>query len=95
MVLEIAEFSIQPGREEEFAAAFREARPLVAASDGFRSARMTRGVESPSTFVLIIEWETVEAHTKGFRESDRFTRWRELIGPYFAADPNVRHTTEV
>ncbi|WP_028927434.1 antibiotic biosynthesis monooxygenase family protein [Pseudonocardia acaciae] len=95
MILEIAELSIQPGREDDFAAAYRQARPLVAATEGFRSARMTRGIESPSTFVLIIEWDSVEAHLKGFRESERFTRWRELLGPYFAADPQVRHTAEI
>lgn len=95
MVLEIAEFSIKPGDEDAFAAAFREAKPLVAATEGFRSARMTRGIESPSSFVLLIEWDTLEAHTKGFRESDRFTRWRELIGPYFAVDPRVQHTEEI
>jgi heme-degrading monooxygenase HmoA len=95
MVLEIAEFAIQPGREDEFAAAYHEALPYAAATEGFRSARMVRGIEEPSTFVLLIEWDSVEAHTKGFRESDRYPRWRALIGPYFAADPRVRHAIEV
>ena len=95
MVLEIAEFTIKPGHEDQFVAAYREARPLLAATEGFRSARMTRGVESPSTFVLLIEWESLAAHIKGFRESDRFGQWRALIGPHFAADPKVFHTSEV
>ncbi|MDT7674231.1 MAG: hypothetical protein QOD82_2133 [Pseudonocardiales bacterium] len=95
MVLEIAEFAIQPGREDDFAAAYREALPLAAATPGFRNARMVRGIESPSTFVLLVEWDTLEAHTKGFRESDRFPRWRELIGPFFAGDPRVQHATVI
>ena len=49
MVLEIAEFTAQPGHEDEFAAAFQEALPLAAATEGFRSARLMLGVESPST----------------------------------------------
>ena len=28
---------------------------------------------------------------QGFRESDLFVRWRELIGSYFAAPPEVEH----
>lgn len=95
MVLEIAEFRIQPGREDEFAAAYREALRFAAATEGFRGARMVRGIESPSTFVLLIDWDSVEAHTKGFRESDRYPRWRALIAPYFAADPRVLHAVEV
>jgi heme-degrading monooxygenase HmoA len=95
MVLEIAEFAIASGREEDFTAAFQQAIPLVAATEGFREARLTQGVESPSTFVLLVEWDSVEAHTRGFRESERFARWRELIGPFFAAEPRVLHTMQV
>ena len=65
------------------------------ASPGFRSARMTRGVESPSRFVLLAEWDDLEAHTVGFRESERFTRWRELIGPFFDGAPRVEHVVDV
>jgi heme-degrading monooxygenase HmoA len=95
MVLEIAEFVIKSGSEEDFAAAYRQALPLAAATPGFRNARLVRGVESPSTFVLLVEWDTVEAHTRGFRESDRFPQWRALIGPFFAGDPRVQHAVEV
>jgi heme-degrading monooxygenase HmoA len=42
MVLEIAEFSVHPGHEDEFAAAYRDAVVQIEATDGFRSARMTR-----------------------------------------------------
>jgi hypothetical protein len=27
----------------------------------------------------------------GFRESELYVRWRELIGPFFAAPPTVQH----
>jgi heme-degrading monooxygenase HmoA len=95
MVLEIAELTVQPGREDEFVSAYHQAVAFVAATEGFRSARMMRGIESPSTFVLLIEWDSVEAHLRGFRESDRFPKWRALIGPYFASDPRVQHAVEV
>jgi heme-degrading monooxygenase HmoA len=91
MVLEIAQFEITPGAEEAFAAAYAEGRALLAQTPGFRGARMTRGVESPSRFVLLVEWDSVEAHEVGFRGSDRFGAWRALIGPHFAAQPVVEH----
>ena len=95
MVLEIADFTVKPGTEDEFAAAVREGLPLVAATPGFLGARLTRGVESPSRFVLLIEWESVDAHNTGFRESDRFPQWRALIGHFFDGDPRVEHADEV
>ncbi|HEY0812449.1 MAG TPA: antibiotic biosynthesis monooxygenase family protein [Pseudonocardia sp.] len=95
MVLEIADFTVKAGTEDEFAAAVQEALPFLAATPGFRNARLTRGVESPSRFVLLVEWESVEAHTVGFRQSDRFPKWRAVIGPYFDGDPRAEHAVDV
>jgi heme-degrading monooxygenase HmoA len=95
MVLEIADIAVKPGTEDEFTAAVREGIRYVADTPGFGSARLTRGVESPSRFVLLIEWDSVEAHTKGFRESENFGRWRGLIGRYLDGDPKVEHADDV
>lgn len=95
MVLEVALIDVVPGREDEFAAAYRLGHPILAGTPGCRSVRMTRGVESPSRFVLLVEWDDVDAHTKNFRETDRFTQWRTLIGPFFAGPPSVEHFTDV
>jgi quinol monooxygenase YgiN len=56
---------------------------------------MTRGIESPSRFVLLVEWDDVTAHEENFRASERFSTWRAAIGPYFAAPPHVEHVSEI
>jgi heme-degrading monooxygenase HmoA len=95
MVLEVADINVRPGQEDAFVDAYREAVPLVRTSPGCRSVRMTRGIESPSRFVLLIEWDDLESHTVGFRESERFDPWRALIGPFFDGAPRVEHVTDV
>jgi len=95
MVLEVAVFNIKPGEEEAFAAAYASVRELVATTPGCLSVRMTRGVESPSRFVLLIEWESVDAHVDNFRASDRFPAWRGAIGPHFDGTPLVEHYTDI
>ncbi|MBI2684501.1 MAG: antibiotic biosynthesis monooxygenase [Actinobacteria bacterium] len=90
-VTEIAIFEIAEGHEEAFITAYHEARSILLESPGCRDARMTRGIESPSRFILIAEWESVEAHEVGFRGTDRFHHWRALIGPHFAGSPQVEH----
>jgi heme-degrading monooxygenase HmoA len=95
MVLEVALIDVLPGYEPQFAAAYRTARPLVAGTPGCRSVRMTRGIESPSRFVLLVEWDSVQAHTENFRKTDRFVQWRGHIGRYFAAPPTVEHFDDV
>jgi heme-degrading monooxygenase HmoA len=95
MVLELADFAILPGQEDDFIAAYRRAVTVLRASPGFRSARMTRGIESPARFVMLVEWDDLEAHTVGFRESERFTQWRAAIGQFFDGLPRVEHFTDV
>jgi heme-degrading monooxygenase HmoA len=95
MVLEVALIDVEPGREDEFAAAYATGHPILAGTPGCRSVRMTRGVETPDRFVLLVEWDSVDAHEQNFRDTDRFARWRALIGPFFAGPPRVEHFTDV
>ncbi|MDP9435342.1 MAG: antibiotic biosynthesis monooxygenase [Actinomycetota bacterium] len=94
MVLEVALIDVKPGSEDAFAAAYEQARALVASTPGCRSMRMTRGVETPTRFVLLAEWDSVDAH-QVFRDSERFPQWRGLIGPHFAQPPHVEHFADV
>lgn len=95
MVLEVALIDIVAGREDEFAAAYAKGHEVLAGTPGCRSVRMTRGIESPARFVLLVEWDSVAAHEDNFRATDRFTAWRSLIGPFFAGPPVVEHFTDV
>ncbi|HEY6794859.1 MAG TPA: antibiotic biosynthesis monooxygenase family protein [Kineosporiaceae bacterium] len=94
MILEIAVFTIKPGHADAFAAAYHRAAELIASSPGCLSTRMTRGVENPDEFTLLVEWETLEAHLEGFRGSDRFHRWRAAIGEHLDG-ADVRHATNL
>ena len=53
-----------------FVAAYRSVRPVLAETDGCQSVRMTSGIESPNRFVLMVEWDSVEAHEVNFRQTD-------------------------
>lgn len=79
-VTEVAVFEITPGEEDAFEAAYRDPRQILTANPECRSARMTRGVESPSRFVLIVEWDSIDARNVGFRETDQFVAWPALMG---------------
>lgn len=94
-VTEIATFNVKPGTEDEFVAAYHTVRHEIANSTGCQSIRMSRGVESPGQFVLIVEWDTLEAHTQGFRGSDGHGRWRAALSPFFADTPTVVHVAGV
>ena len=95
MIVEHAVFTVAEADAEKFESAYAQAKGLLEQTEGFLWAHMHRGVERPGSFLLLIGWESLEAHNVNFRESERFPQWRALIGPYFAADPKVEHYREV
>ena len=95
MVLEHAVITVKPGTSSAFEGAMVKARPVIAACPGFVSLALHRGVESPDRYLLLVEWETLEDHMVGFRESEAFREWRSLIGPYFDSPPVVDHCSPV
>jgi heme-degrading monooxygenase HmoA len=95
MVLEHALITIRPGTADEFEDALRRARPIIAASHGFISLELHRGIEAPDRYLLLVEWDTIDDHLVGFRQSEAFPQWRALIGPYFESPPVVDHLAPV
>lgn len=93
MIVETAFIDIIHGREHEFEVALESAKNVLAQAQGFLTIYVHRGVERPNTYMLALGWEKLEDHTVGFRESELFTEWRALIGPYFANPPQVEHWT--
>jgi heme-degrading monooxygenase HmoA len=95
MIREHAVLPVIPGQEQAFEAALQEALPLIAGSPGFRRISVSRGVESPSSYLLLVEWDTLEAHTEGFRGSPEYQRWRDLLHHFYDPFPVVEHFAEV
>ena len=91
MVLEAAILNVISGEEAAFEEALRTARPLIAATPGFVGIEVRRCMETANRYLLLVRWETLEAHTVGFRGSDRFPRWRELLHHFYDPAPLVQH----
>lgn len=94
MILEVALIDVVAGSEQAFEDGYRRVRSALADSPGLLSVRMTHGVESPTRFVLLVEWESLDSH-QAFRDSERFAIWRSGIGPHFAGPPKVEHFADV
>jgi hypothetical protein len=46
-------------------------------------------VKEPDSFVLRIEWQTLEAYTDSFRQSDLLSEWRSHFYHLLAEPPKV------
>jgi heme-degrading monooxygenase HmoA len=95
MILEQAVLDVVPGQEAQFEQAFGQAKPVIAAADGFCSLRLSHCLEQENRYLLLVEWETLEDHLVGFRESEAFVEWRRLLQHFYDAAPTVLHYSEV
>ena len=95
MILEHAELSVLPGREAEFEAAFAEARAIIASMPGFAGLTLSRCVERPSVYLLLVHWERLEDHVEGFRGSTQYEKWRALLHSFYDPFPTVEHFATV
>ena len=91
MVLEVAILDVRPGQGGAFEAAFREAQSLVASMPGYERHELRRCLESPDRYLLLVWWQTLAAHTEGFRKSPEYERWRSLLHPFYDPFPTVEH----
>ncbi|MDH6131656.1 heme-degrading monooxygenase HmoA [Kitasatospora sp. MAA4] len=96
MILESALLDVLPGQEDEFLAAFAEAKPLIAGRPGFHGLELRRCLDEGrgSRFLLQVRWEKLTDHTEGFRRSAQYERWRELLHRFYAPFPEVEHYGE-
>ena len=95
MVLEVAILDVVPGREDEFQTAFTQAAPIIASMNGYIDHSLRRCIESPSRYLLLVNWETLEDHTDGFRASPEYLQWKALLHAFYDPFPTVEHYTEL
>ena len=94
MILEIADIRIHPGQNAAFEEAIaRGIASVISRAQGFRGAKVNRGVESPERYLLQVFWDTLDDHTVAFRGGPLFPEWRAIVGPFFAQPPVVEHFT--
>ena len=91
MILEVAHLHIKRGECVAFEAAFTKAEPIIASMHGYVSHQIQRCVEDDHHYVLLVNWQTLEDHTVGFRQSAEYQQWRALLHHFYEPFPTVLH----
>jgi heme-degrading monooxygenase HmoA len=89
MIVEIALLTAKPELEDELREALRTARPVIARAPGYVDSVFHQGLAEPSSFILRIEWETLEAYTESFHQSELLTEWHGHFYHLLAGPPKV------
>ena len=91
MILEQVILPVRPGQEADFEAAFGRAISIIQAAQGCQSVNLSRCIERPNAYLLLVQWTQLEDHTIGFRESDAYQEWRQLLHHFYDPVPEVEH----
>ncbi|OZC67309.1 antibiotic biosynthesis monooxygenase [Rhodococcus sp. 15-725-2-2b] len=91
MIIEHALLHVIPHRTDDFEAAFADAKSIISSMPGFVNLTLSRGIEQPDVYLLLVEWERLEDHTEGFRKSDRYQDWKTLLHHFYEPFPVVSH----
>ena len=91
MILEHALLNVRPGDEAAFEETMRAAVRFIAATPGFIGLTVRPCIERANFYLLLVEWESLEAHEVGFRKSDRYREWSKLLHGFYEPFPEVLH----
>ncbi len=95
MILEVAILDVKHGQAPEFETAFEEAQKIISSMNGYVSHQLQKCIENPNRYILLVNWQTLEDHTKGFRESDEYQKWRAMLHHFYDPFPIVEHYEKV
>jgi heme-degrading monooxygenase HmoA len=90
-VLEVAVLDVRRGEGAAFEGAFAVAQRIIASMPGYQRHELRRCVEHESRYLLLVWWDTLEAHTEGFRGSPQYQEWKRLLHPFYEPFPTVEH----
>ena len=82
MLLERSEISVKAGTEEEFSKVMNDrGLPILANFPGVVQARLGRGVENPTKFIFLVQWESLDAHG-AFNKAEAHSEFLQLFAPF-------------
>jgi heme-degrading monooxygenase HmoA len=95
MILESGHLYVAAGKEAEFEAAFKDASPIIASMKGYISHELHRCIEVRNKYLLLVQWETLEDHTVGFRGSAEYQEWRKRLHHFYDPFPTIEHFEQI
>ena len=91
MILEVAILDVIPGQEKAFQQSFNKAQDIIASMPDYISHDLMHCLENSSRYILLVRWENLADHTKGFRSSLEYQEWKKLLHHYYDPFPEVEH----
>ncbi len=91
MILEVAILNVKLGSQDKFEQDFTLASKYISSIKGYLGHTLRKCVEIENQYILLVDWENIESHEIGFRKSQLYQKWKELLHDYYNPFPTVEH----
>ena len=91
MILEVAILNVISRETENFENAFTKAQNIISSMKGYISHDLQKCIENENQYILLVNWETLEDHEIGFRQSEEYQEWKKLLHHFYNPFPTVQH----
>lgn len=91
MILEVAILYVIKEQEHNFEKDFAIASQYIQSIPGYINHSLSKCLEVENKYQLLVNWEKLEDHTIGFRESKVYLEWKKLLHHYYNPFPVVEH----
>lgn len=91
VILEVARLDVKTGETAAFEQAFSQAQSIISSMPGYISHQLQKCVEKENRYILLVQWETLEDHIKGFRQSEQYRDWKALLHHFYDPFPEMEH----
>jgi len=91
MILEVAILNVRAGESGAFEQAFSQAQDIISSMPGYVSHQLQCCLESQDKYLLLVQWQRLEDHTIGFRQSQQYQEWKQLLHHFYEPFPTVEH----
>jgi quinol monooxygenase YgiN len=91
VIVEYIRYQMDSDRQAAFEEAYGQAQQSLWQSTHCLGWEPSRCVEEPDSYILRIEWDSVDGHMQGFRRSPEFRVFFAAIRPYVGDIQEMRH----
>lgn len=91
MILEVAILNVKSGQEKQFETDFATAGQYIGSIKGYVKHSLGKCLEQKNKYILLVDWENLEDHTIGFRQSSAYLKWKTILHHYYEPFPTVEH----
>ena len=91
MILEVAVLNVKKGQELAFENDFKKASQYISSIEGYQSHTLQKCLEIPNQYILLVNWDDLESHTVGFKQSEVYLEWKKMLHHYYEPFPTVEH----